>query len=64
MRLTKLLPPLALVGALSLVPVTASSLAAAIRLYESVGFRPFLSDQLSARCDQAYFLEIKDELSP
>jgi carboxyl-terminal processing protease len=29
MRLTKLLPPLALVGALSLVPVTASSLAAA-----------------------------------
>ena len=29
MRMTKLLPPLALVGALSLVPVTASSLAAA-----------------------------------
>ena len=29
MTMTKLLPPLALVGALALVPVTASSLAAA-----------------------------------
>src|SRR2546423_2036514 len=29
MKMTKLLPPLALVGALALVPVTASSLAAA-----------------------------------
>jgi putative acetyltransferase len=43
---------------------TASSLVAAIRLYESFGFRPFLSDHMSARCDQAYFLEIKDEPSP
>ena len=43
---------------------TANSLVAAIQLYKSFGFRPFLSDHMSARCDQAYFLEIKDELSP
>ena len=43
---------------------TARSLVAAIRLYESFGFRPFLPDHMSTRCDQAYFLEIKDELSP
>lgn len=43
---------------------TASSLVAAIQLYKSFGFRPFLPDHMSARCNQAYYLEIKDEPSP
>lgn len=37
---------------------TAAVLVAAVRLYESFGFRTFEPEHLSARCDQAYFLEL------
>ena len=37
---------------------TASVLKEAIGLYESYGFKPYNSDHLSSRCDQAYFLSI------
>jgi len=40
---------------------TTSVLAAAIRLYESFGFRPFIPDHMSAnpdRADRAYFLDL------
>ncbi|HUY92121.1 MAG TPA: GNAT family N-acetyltransferase [Pirellulales bacterium] len=37
---------------------TAATLVAAVKLYESFGFRPFEPEHLSARCDQAYFLEL------
>ena len=39
---------------------TAATLAAAIKLYESFGFRPFEPEHLSPRCDQAYFLELSE----
>jgi putative acetyltransferase len=39
---------------------TNSSLVVAGGLYESVGFRPFTPDHMSARCDNAYFLELAD----
>jgi putative acetyltransferase len=37
---------------------TASVLTEAILLYRSYGFRPFESEQLSCRCDQAYYLAL------
>lgn len=40
---------------------TAAVLVAAVKLYESFGFRPFKAEHLSARCDQAYFLELGEE---
>ena len=40
---------------------TAATLSAAVKLYESFGFRPFEPEHLSARCDQAYFLELGEE---
>ncbi len=39
---------------------TASVLKEAIRLYESFGFRPFTSQHLSTRCDQAYYLSLDE----
>jgi len=38
---------------------TASVLTEAIRLYEQYGFRPYQPDHLAARCDQAYFLDLR-----
>ena len=38
---------------------TASVLKEAIALYESYGFAPYQPDHLSARCDQAYLLELE-----
>ena len=37
---------------------TASVLQEAIALYESFGFRPFLPEHLSSRCDSAMFLDL------
>jgi putative acetyltransferase len=37
---------------------TASVLKAAGGLYESLGFRPFVPDHLSARCDRGYYLDL------
>jgi putative acetyltransferase len=37
---------------------TAAVLVAAVRLYEAFGFRSFEPEHLSARCDQAYFLDL------
>lgn len=37
---------------------TAGVLVAAVKLYESFGFKPFAPEHLSARCDQAYYLEL------
>jgi putative acetyltransferase len=39
---------------------TAGSLAVAGRLYESFGFRPFIPEHLSARCDRAYYLDLEE----
>ena len=38
---------------------TASVLKEAIALYESYGFVEYEPDHLSARCDQAYFLQLQ-----
>ena len=37
---------------------TTSALKSASRLYESFGFRPFVSNHLAARCDRAYYLDL------
>jgi len=37
---------------------TASVLQTAIRLYQSVGFKPVATPHLSARCDQSYALDL------
>ena len=37
---------------------TADTLSAAGRLYESFGFRVFVPDHMSARCDRAYYLDL------
>ena len=37
---------------------TAATLKTAIALYQRAGFRPLQVDDLSARCDQAWVLEI------
>jgi putative acetyltransferase len=37
---------------------TASVLKEAIALYKSYGFKEFMPDHLSSRCDQAYRLEL------
>jgi putative acetyltransferase len=39
---------------------TASSLVVAGQLYESFGFRPFVPDHMSPRCDRAYYLDLGD----
>jgi len=39
---------------------TAGSLAVAGRLYELFGFRPFIPEHLSARCDRAYYLDLEE----
>lgn len=39
---------------------TAAVLVAAVKLYEAFGFRPFEPEHLSARCDQAYYLELSE----
>jgi putative acetyltransferase len=39
---------------------TASSLVMAGQLYESFGFRPFVPDHMSPRCDRAYYLDLRD----
>ena len=40
---------------------TASVLRAAIALYERRGFRPYQPDHLAARCDTAYFLDLRPD---
>jgi putative acetyltransferase len=42
---------------------TASRLEAAIHLYESSGFRPFIPEHMPARADRGYYLEL-DEPDP
>jgi putative acetyltransferase len=37
---------------------TAKVLVEAIRLYEAYGFRPYLAEHMSARCDATYFLDL------
>jgi putative acetyltransferase len=46
-------------GFRTVVLETASVLKEAIALYESYGFRPYQPDHLSARCDQAYSLDLR-----
>ncbi len=40
---------------------TSSRLEAAIRLYESSGFRPFVPDHMPARADRGYYLDLVAE---
>ena len=37
---------------------TASALKTAAQLYESFGFRPFVSEHMASRCDRAYYLDL------
>lgn len=41
---------------------TSSRLEAAIRLYESAGFRPFVPDHMPARADRGYYLDLDDRV--
>jgi putative acetyltransferase len=43
---------------------TAGVLREAIALYRSFGFRPFMPEHMSARCDQAMFLDLPADRKP
>ncbi len=42
---------------------TANSLEAAIHLYKSFGFKEFIPDHMSSRCNRAYYLELGEKIS-